>query len=95
MGAIRRPGDTVKNTVLDYHGNHPGDPVKIFYMPPGLSELFRAVGTYDPRFGDACYAGSFDEGFNHAEVLTDRRPRRTGPCQAALRRGRDLAGGNE
>jgi pimeloyl-ACP methyl ester carboxylesterase len=63
-------GDTVKNSALRYHRDHPGEPVKIFYMPPSLNELFRAMETYDPRFGDAFYTGSFDDGFDHAATLS-------------------------
>lgn len=62
--------DAVKNTAQRYRRRHPGAPVKIFFMPPVLNELFRALGSYDPRFGDAFYTGSFDAGFDHAETLS-------------------------
>jgi pimeloyl-ACP methyl ester carboxylesterase len=62
-------GDSVKQSALKYHANHPGEPVKIFYMPPEMNESFRALDSYDPRFGEAFYDNSFHDGFDHAETL--------------------------
>lgn len=54
---------------LAYHSEHPADPVKIYYAPPQLNELFRGLHRYDPRYGEAFYTGSWDEGFDHADAL--------------------------
>lgn len=62
-------GPTVQNTALNYRADHPGEPVKIFYMPPSLNEAFRYLDDYDPRFGDTFYTGSFNDGFDHAKTL--------------------------
>lgn len=57
--------------VLDYRSKHPGEPVKIYYMPPVMNELFRGFNSYDPRFGDTFYTGSWNDGFDHAETLSN------------------------
>ncbi|HEY6737833.1 MAG TPA: alpha/beta hydrolase [Actinopolymorphaceae bacterium] len=59
----------VQQDALSYRRDHPGEPTKIFYMPPELNEMFRAMDSYDPRFGEAFYDNSFHDGFDHAETL--------------------------
>lgn len=49
---------------------HPGQPVKYSYMPPGMNELMRGLNSYDPHFGEAFYTGTWDRGFDHADTLT-------------------------
>lgn len=56
-------------SVLAQREKNPGKPVSIFYMPPVMNELFRGFNAYDPRFGQAFYDGSWDEGFDHAATL--------------------------
>ena len=38
-------------------------------MPPVMNEMFRGMNHYDPRFGDAFYTGSWDDGFDVADTL--------------------------
>ncbi|MDV3127434.1 alpha/beta hydrolase [Mycobacterium sp. 21AC1] len=47
----------------------PGKPVRFFALPPTFNELFRAMDSYDPRFGNTFYDNSFHDGFDHAETL--------------------------
>jgi len=56
-------------SMLDYRARHPKEPVKIFYMPPVMNEFLRGLNNYDPRFGEAFYDGSWDNGFDHADAL--------------------------
>lgn len=56
--------------VLEQRAKNPDEPVKIFYMPPVMNEFLRGFNTYDPRFGQAFYDGSWDEGFDHAGTLS-------------------------
>ncbi|MDO5699175.1 MAG: alpha/beta hydrolase [Dermatophilus congolensis] len=58
-----------KQQARDYHRDHPGQGVKWWTMPPLMNESFRALGQYDPHFGDAFYTGTWDEGWDHAETL--------------------------
>lgn len=53
----------------DYHRAHPGAGPRWWALPPLMNESFRALGQYDPRFGDAFYTGSWDEGWDHADTL--------------------------
>lgn len=59
-----------KQQARDYHLDHPGTGVKWWSMPPLMNESFRALGQYDPRFGNAFYTGSWDEGWDHADTLS-------------------------
>lgn len=66
----------LKNHALDYREKHPDEPLKLFYMPPLFNEPFRAMQSYDPRFGEAFYNNSFHQDFDHADILK----RITGPA---------------
>lgn len=57
-------------SVLEQRAKNPGQPVRIFYMPPVMNELFRGLHAYDPRFGQAFYDGSWDAGLDHADMLS-------------------------
>lgn len=54
---------------LKYHARHPDKPIKVWYLPQ-FNEILRPSGTYDPRFGDAFYTGSWDEDFDLAASLS-------------------------
>jgi pimeloyl-ACP methyl ester carboxylesterase len=54
---------------LRYREAHPGEPVKLYFMPPAINEVFRGTESYDPRFAEAFYNNSFHEDFDHADTL--------------------------
>ena len=56
-------------SILAYRAKHPHEPVKVFYMPPVMNELLRGFNNYDPRFGQAFYDGSWNEGYDEAMAL--------------------------
>lgn len=60
---------------LAYRRAHPGRPIRYWFLPPSLNETFRALDDYDPLFGEAFYTGAWNDGFDHAEILS----RLTGP----------------
>lgn len=60
--------DGIVKTGLDHHATHPGEPIRAWYVPQ-FDELNRAMPTYDPRFGDAFYTGSWDAGFDQEATL--------------------------
>ena len=62
--------DMFKQQARDYHRDHPGEGVKWALMPPLMNESMRALGRYDPRFGETFYTGTWDEGWDHAETLS-------------------------
>lgn len=63
-----RPGLT--HDIVAGRASNPGTPVKIWYMPPVMNEMLRGMSRYDPRFGDAFYTDSWDNGFDVAATLT-------------------------
>lgn len=54
---------------LRQHAKHPNRPITMFFMPSGWNDMQRSLLTYDPRFGDAFFTGSWDEGFDHEDTL--------------------------
>jgi pimeloyl-ACP methyl ester carboxylesterase len=61
--------DPIQGHALSYRKEHPHEPLNLFYMPPELNEAFRAMDSYDPRFGVTFYDNSFHRDFDHAETL--------------------------
>lgn len=59
----------IQGQALRYREAHPGEPVKIWFMPPVFNQMFQALDAYDPRFGQAFYDGSFHQDCDHAAVL--------------------------
>jgi pimeloyl-ACP methyl ester carboxylesterase len=59
----------LQNMALSYRKNHPGEPVKFVALPPTFNGLFRAMESYDPRFGETFYDNSFHVDFDHAQTL--------------------------
>jgi pimeloyl-ACP methyl ester carboxylesterase len=56
-------------TVNSYKKSNPGKPVEIAFVPVSVQEMLRGLNYYDPRFGAAFHDGTWNEGFNHTEVL--------------------------
>lgn len=48
---------------LRHRARHPDRPIRVWYVP-AFDELTRPMETYDPRFGDAFFTGSWDDGFD-------------------------------
>ena len=55
---------------LDYHRRHPDRPVRYWFLPPLMNEMYRALPAYDPRFGDAFWTGEWDRGLDQAWTLS-------------------------
>jgi pimeloyl-ACP methyl ester carboxylesterase len=53
-----------------YRKAHPHERLEIFFLPPSINHTFYSMDSYDPRFGEAFYDGSWMKDFNHAETLT-------------------------
>lgn len=62
-------GPKITDWGLKQHAGHEGGPITFPFMPPGFNDMQRGMATYDPRFGDAFYTGSWDDGFDHAATL--------------------------
>ncbi|TMR06751.1 alpha/beta hydrolase [Nonomuraea turkmeniaca] len=61
---------SIQDHALTYRKEIPDEPLMLFYMPPELNEAFRAMDSYDPRFGEAFYDNDFHRGFDHAGTLS-------------------------
>jgi pimeloyl-ACP methyl ester carboxylesterase len=59
----------IKFLVRGYKKANPGKPVAIAFLPIVVQEMLRGLNYYDPRFGAAFHAGTWNEGFDHAEAL--------------------------
>lgn len=59
----------IEFAVNNYRNANPGKPVEIAFLPSVVKELIRGLNYYDPRFGNAFYEGTWNEGFDHAEAL--------------------------
>lgn len=59
----------LRNYALRVRQAHPDRPVNLMLLPPSINELFRAMPSYDARFGEAFYTGTFHRDFDHAQVL--------------------------
>lgn len=57
------------NYAASYREKHPGERLKLFFLPPSITGIFYFVDDYDPRFGDTFYDCSWMENFDHAETL--------------------------
>ncbi|RVX41922.1 pimeloyl-ACP methyl ester carboxylesterase [Nonomuraea polychroma] len=64
---------SMQKYALSYRKEHPREPLMIFYMPPEFNESFRAMDSYDPRFGETFYDDRFHQGFDHAATLSGIR----------------------
>ncbi|MQA83875.1 MAG: alpha/beta fold hydrolase [Streptosporangiales bacterium] len=61
--------DRIQGSALSYRKKHPDEPLRLFYMPPVINDLFRGMESYDPRFGETFYDDSFNQDFDHARTL--------------------------
>lgn len=61
--------DRIISSGLVRHSRHPDRPIQLFFMPPGWNDMQRALVNYDPRFGEAFYTGTWDQGFDHEQTL--------------------------
>jgi len=60
----------IKYFVSSFRNANPGTPVELKFIPNNTVRLMmRGLEEYDPRFGEAFYDGTWNEGFDHAEAL--------------------------
>lgn len=59
----------IANYARKYSENHPGEEVKIFFLPKSATEVFHWVVDYDFRYGDRFYDLTWNNGHTHEEIL--------------------------
>lgn len=64
-----RAGDFFRKQAMAYRARHPNEPIQLAIMPATLNELWRTVPSYDPRFGEAFYTASWNDGFDITSTL--------------------------
>ena len=52
-----------------FRTNHPDKNLKVPFWPKYALAGFVGMNNYDPRFGEAFYTNSFNDGLSHAEIL--------------------------
>ena len=52
-----------------FRTNHPEKNLKVPFWPKYALAGFVGMNNYDPRFGEAFYTNSFNDGLSHAEIL--------------------------
>lgn len=62
--------DAVRLLVHYYRFFNPDEPVELAFIPASAQEMLRGLSLYDPHFGAAFADGSWNEGFDHAEMLS-------------------------
>ncbi len=53
-----------------YHDEHPGEPVKISYLPYSMWYVFQYAMEYDFAYGEHFYDLSWNHGLRHEEILS-------------------------
>ncbi len=54
-----------------YHDEHPGEPVKIEFLPSEMWYLFQYAMEYDFAYGEHFYDLSWNHGYRHENILSD------------------------
>ena len=58
-------------TARKYRQKHPNKPVRIFYMPSMVNEMFAFVDQYDLRYGEHFYDYTWHSGIAHEKLVSD------------------------
>lgn len=59
----------IRSSCNSYRKKNSEKPVQLSFLPATVKEMIHGLDLYDPRFGDAFYTGTWNEGFNHEEIL--------------------------
>lgn len=59
----------IANYAQKYSEKHPGEEVRIFFLPKSATEVFHWVVDYDFRYGDRFYDLTWNNGYTHEEIL--------------------------
>jgi len=61
----------IANYVQHYSESHPGEEVKIFFMPASATTVFHYVKQYDMLYGEHFYDLTWNNGITHEQLLSD------------------------
>ena len=60
----------IANYAQHYQDQHPGEEVKIFFLPPSVTGIFHYVVDYDFQYGERFYDLTWNHGYTHKEILS-------------------------
>lgn len=63
--------DGIANYVQRYSEKHPGEEVKIFFLPSSITGIFHYVNNYDFLYGEHFYDLTWNNGYTHEEILSE------------------------
>ena len=61
----------IANYAQRYSEKHPGEEVKIFFMPSSVTCVFHYVNQYDMMYGEHFYDLTWNNGIRHEQMLSD------------------------
>lgn len=61
----------IANYAQKYSEKHPGEEVKIFFMPSSATAVFHYVNQYDFGYGEHFYNLTWNNGITHEQLLSD------------------------
>lgn len=61
----------IANYAQKYSEKHPGEEVKLFFMPKSATCVFHYVNQYDMLYGEHFYDLSWNHGITHQQLLSD------------------------
>ena len=61
----------IANYAQHYSEKHPGEEVKIFFMPSSVTCVFHYVNRYDMMYGEHFYNLTWNNGIRHEQMLSD------------------------
>ena len=61
----------IANYAQRYSEKHPGEEVKIFFMPSSVTCVFHYVNQYDMIYGEHFYDLTWNNGIRHEQMLSD------------------------
>ena len=54
-----------------YYEKHPGEEVKVFFLPSSITTMFHYVTQYDMQYGEHFYDLTWNNGLTHQQLLSD------------------------
>lgn len=67
---MRGSMDKIADYAQRYSEKHPGEEVKIFFLPSSITQVFHYAVDYDFRYGEHFYDLSWNNGYTHEEILS-------------------------
>ncbi len=68
---MKRAMDPIADYAERYHKAHPGEAVKIGFLPSSIWSVFEYAKDYDPAYGEHFYDLSWNHGIAHEKILSD------------------------